>query len=306
MNYIVFDVEFNQPVSKEKLILEPFPFCFEVVQIGAVKMDEKCKISETLDILVKPRYYEHIGKDARHRIELYSRHFQQVMTFPEAYERFLDFCGQEYFMFTWGTTDLDILNKNALIYGLQPDIGVTCFDVQKLFIEHIGGDKRQISLQDAIKKMHLERYTAHNAFNDAYSTAEILSKLMLAPKKSYAINRITEVNDVLYINEECVSKVDALKRAGESNINCSCGAQAQVGRMIVLGKRKAIAASQCVCGKEYFIVVKTLNNKSGGRVNLQCHRWIMSEELKAFYLKHKEIDDAIIEYAKKHGRKNSK
>ena len=306
MNYIVLDLEFNQPSSKEELVLEPFPFCFEVIQIGAIKMDEKFKIQETIDIQVKPFYYKHIGNAVRNRIEIYSQSFQQLMTFSEAYERFIDFCGKEYCVFTWGTTDIDILNKNAIIHGLQPNNPVMCFDVQKLFNEYIGANKRQISLRDAVGKMHLERYVVHNAFNDAYSTAEILSKLMIEPQKAHAINRKIEINDMLYINEECFSKADALQRAQESKVNCSCGAKTQVEQMIVLGKSKAISTSQCICGKEYFIVVKMLKNKSNGRINLQCHRWIMSEELKAFYLKHKKIDDAIIEYAKKHGRNNKR
>ena len=92
MNYIVFDLEFSQPLSKEQLVLEPFPLYFEVIQIGAVKMDEKCSIQETIDIMVKPRYYKHIGNDARNRIGIYSKHFQQIMTFSEAYEKFLEFC----------------------------------------------------------------------------------------------------------------------------------------------------------------------------------------------------------------------
>ena len=102
MNYIVFDLEFNQPSSKEQLILEPFPFCFEVVQIGAVKMDEKYKIRETIDIQVEPIFYKNIGNAARSRIGLYSKHFQRSMAFSEAYERFIDFCGKEYCLFTWG------------------------------------------------------------------------------------------------------------------------------------------------------------------------------------------------------------
>ena len=302
MNYIVFDLEFNQPSSKEQLILEPFPFFFEVVQIGAVKMDEKCNIKETIDIQVKPFYYKHLGNATSKRIGLYSKRFQQLMTFPEAYKRFLDFCGKEYCMFTWGTTDIDILNKNAIIHGLQPNDSVTCFDMQKMFTECFGVDKNQIALRDAIRKMHLEKYVAHNAFNDAYSTAEILSRIMPEPKKAYAINRITAVNDILYINEECFSKSDALKRAQESEIYCSCGAQVKVGQIIVLGKSKGVTTSQCICGKEYFIVVKIIKNKSNGKINLQCHKWPMSEELKAFYLKQKKIDDAIIEYAQEHGR----
>ena len=306
MNYIVFDLEFNQPSSKEKLVLEPFPFCFEIIQIGAVKMDEKFKIQATIDIQVIPFYYKRIGNAVRNRIEIYIQSFQQLMTFSEAYKRFIDFCGKEYCMFTWGTTDIDILNKNAIIHGLQPSNPVMCFDVQKLFSEYIGTDKRQISLRDAVEKMHLERYVAHNAFNDAYSTAEILSKITIESPKAHAINRKTEINDMLYINEECFSRADALKRAQECKINCSCGLKNQVDQMIVLGKSKAISTSQCVCGKEYFIVAKMLKNKSTGSINLQCHRWIMSEELKAFYLKHKKIEDAIIENAKKHGRNNKR
>ncbi len=304
MNYIVFDLEFSQPLSKEQLVLEPFPLCFEVVQIGAVKMDEKCRIQETIDIMVKPSYYKHIGNDARKRIGIYSKRFQQIMTFSEAYEKFLEFCGKEYYLFSWGANDINILNKNILIHGLQPNYSVMCFDVQKLFAEYFEERKSQIGLQDAIKKMHLERYTAHNAFNDAYSTAEILSKLMITPKKTHTINKIIECDNVLYIDEECFSRSDAIKRAEEIKISCSCGAQANMGHMIRLGKSKVIASSQCVCGKEYFIVVKTLKSKSGDQINLQCYKWIMSEELKTFYLKQKKIDDAIMEYAEKHNRKN--
>ena len=83
MNYIVFDLEFNQPSSKEELILKPFPFYFEVVQIGAVKMDEKYEIEETIDIQVKPFYYKHIGNAAKNRIGIYRDRFQQLMSFSE-------------------------------------------------------------------------------------------------------------------------------------------------------------------------------------------------------------------------------
>ena len=238
MNYIVFDLEFNQPLLKEQLVLDPFPFCFEIIQIGAVKMDENFKIKATIDIMVKPRYYKHIGNSAKKRIEIYSKHFQQVMTFPKAYERFLEFCGNEYCLFSWGANDIEILNRNILIHGLQPNRKVKCFDVQKLFAEHFTDIKSQIGLQDAIKKMHLERYTAHNAFNDAYSTAEILSKLMIDPKRFEATNKIINYDNVLYVDEKCFSKADAIKKAKESKITCGCGAQVDIGRMIFWVKAK--------------------------------------------------------------------
>lgn len=304
MNYIVFDLEFNQPSSKEQLILEPFPFCFEVVQIGAVKMDEKYKIRETIDIQVEPIFYKNIGNAARSRIGLYSKHFQRSMAFSEAYERFIDFCGKEYCLFTWGATDINILNNNALIHRLQPINSEACFDVQKMFFEYVGGNKSQIKLQDAVKEMRLEQYTAHNAFNDAYSTAEILSKIEVDLRKGYIPNKTVQTTSVLYVNEECASKKDAIQRVRDSKIACSCGAHADVDRVIILGKIKAIATSRCICGKEYFVVAKFLKNKVNEKITLRCHKWIMGEDLKAFYSKQKSIDDAITEYAKKYNSKH--
>ena len=306
MNYIVFDLEFNQPSSKEQLILDPFPFCNEVIQIGAVKMDEKYNIIGTIDILVNPFYYKHIGHAAKKRIEVYREHFQRSMSFPEAYKSFLDFCEKEYCLFAWGPTDIEILNENAFIHRLQPICNVQYFDVQNLFFKCIGGNKPQERLQDAVKKMRLEQYTAHNAFNDAYSTAEILCKLKVDLKKSCVLNNTAQLNSALYINEEYSSKNDALQRAQEGKIICSCGLQASIDHLIVLGKRKAISASRCICGKEYFIVAKFSDNKAAKKIYLQCYKQTMNERIKALYLKQKQIDDSIKAYAESHSRKYKK
>lgn len=304
MNYIVFDLEFNQPLSYEQLILDPFPFYFEVIQIGAVKMDESYKIKETIDIQVKPYYYKTIGEAAKKRISLYSNRYQQLMAFPQAYDAFLDFCGEEYCLFTWGDADVNVFNKNALIHRMQPINNVTCYDVQKIFYEYFGGDKKQIGLYDALEKLKLERYTAHNAFNDAYSTAEVLSKLKVNFfKKDCRVASEPQEKCGLYLSEECLSKNDAIQMAKEHKVACSCGAGMGVDRLIVLGKIKAISAVRCECEREYFLVVKFSKTKDKKKINLQCYKWNMSEELKCFYTKQRSVDDAITEYAKTHSRK---
>ena len=41
MNYIIFDLEWNQPPDPVSMIQQPVYLTGEIVQIGAVKLDEK-------------------------------------------------------------------------------------------------------------------------------------------------------------------------------------------------------------------------------------------------------------------------
>ncbi len=41
MEYVAFDLEWNQPESAEEFIKEPISFPGEIIQIGAVKLDEE-------------------------------------------------------------------------------------------------------------------------------------------------------------------------------------------------------------------------------------------------------------------------
>ena len=57
MNYIVFDLEFNQGYKyKRKNKSRINPKCrFEIIQIGAVKLNDKLETIDRFDKLVKPQ-----------------------------------------------------------------------------------------------------------------------------------------------------------------------------------------------------------------------------------------------------------
>ena len=63
MNYIVFDLEFNQGYNFEKGTKSIInPKCpFEIIQIGAVKLNENFETVGTLDVLVKPEIYTELN-----------------------------------------------------------------------------------------------------------------------------------------------------------------------------------------------------------------------------------------------------
>lgn len=57
MNYIVLDLEWNQPFDLRCTLKRPVLLHGEIIQIGAVKTDEDHHILDTFKILVKPKLY---------------------------------------------------------------------------------------------------------------------------------------------------------------------------------------------------------------------------------------------------------
>ena len=58
MNYIVFDLEWNQcPYGKEK---ENPKLPFEIIEIGAVKLDENRNVIDSFQEIVKPAVYHRL------------------------------------------------------------------------------------------------------------------------------------------------------------------------------------------------------------------------------------------------------
>ena len=68
MNYIVFDLEWNQcPYGKGK---ENPKLPFEIIEIGAVKMDGERNVLGTFHRIVKPVVYQHLHHRTREVVGL--------------------------------------------------------------------------------------------------------------------------------------------------------------------------------------------------------------------------------------------
>ena len=68
MDYVIFDLEWNQcPYGKEK---ENPKLPFEIIEIGAVKMDSRRNVVGTFHRIVKPVVYQHLHHRTREVIGL--------------------------------------------------------------------------------------------------------------------------------------------------------------------------------------------------------------------------------------------
>ena len=61
MNYIIFDLEFNQQHPEDVVIDAPKPsLLFEIIQIGAIKLNKNFETIGTFNSLIKPNIHKRL------------------------------------------------------------------------------------------------------------------------------------------------------------------------------------------------------------------------------------------------------
>ena len=64
MDYIILDMEWNQPWPGSPTAKKPLPVQIrgEIIQIGAVRILEDQTVADEFQIMVKPKFYRHLNK----------------------------------------------------------------------------------------------------------------------------------------------------------------------------------------------------------------------------------------------------
>ncbi|MBO4981268.1 MAG: exonuclease domain-containing protein [Lachnospiraceae bacterium] len=181
MNYIVLDLEWNQSNTGLEAEVETLPF--EIIEIGAIKLNDACVMVSEFSELICPKVYHEMHHITSRLIHIQMRELERGKPFPEVAERFLEWCkGDEYRLCTWGVLDLPELQRNMKFYGMEPlsDGPIPFLDVQKLFtIGYEEDPKVRRNLEYAIDALQIEKdIPFHRAFSDAYYTAKVLTRLI--------------------------------------------------------------------------------------------------------------------------------
>ena len=109
MNYIVLDLEWNQPFDMKSMVRSPVRLHGEIIQIGAVKLDESYHILDTFKIMVSPKHYTKMHKKVTKLTGITTEDLQYGFQFPVAFKYFRKWCGEEFAFLTWGPDDVEML-----------------------------------------------------------------------------------------------------------------------------------------------------------------------------------------------------
>ena len=110
MNYIVLDLEWNQSNTGEEPEVKEIPF--EIIDIGAIKLNSDRSMIDEFNQLIKPTVYLHMHKITSKLIHLHMRDLQKGRPFKEVMNEFLEWCGDDYIFCTWGPLDLYEMKRN--------------------------------------------------------------------------------------------------------------------------------------------------------------------------------------------------
>ena len=179
MNYIVMDLEWNQSNTGEEDEISVIPF--EIIEIGAIKLNSDNEMVGEFSELVKPQVYHEMHTITSKIIHMQMQELERGKPFVEVMQRFLDWCGEDEYVFcTWGPLDLTELQKNMKYYSMEPlsDGPIAFLDIQKLFSIAYEDRKSRRALEYAIDFLKIEKdIPFHRAFSDAYYTAQILCQI---------------------------------------------------------------------------------------------------------------------------------
>ena len=163
---ILFDLEWNR--GYDKIPLD------EILQIGAVKTAfVGGPILDTFQRYIGPRVHRSYSPGAKKLPDL-PQCMASTLTFGQALDDFLAWCGDETVFASWGGDDAHILEQNCAYWKLPVPKLPKSYNLQRAFSEVAGAGKQQMALWRAVEYCGVPApFEFHNALNDCVYTAVV-------------------------------------------------------------------------------------------------------------------------------------
>ncbi len=184
MDYVIIDLEFNnlQGVYKNKREYlnrenssKRHLYPNEIIQIGAVRLNDALEETGQLNRIVKNRFYETVNPVITEMTGVTQDMMDKGMLFPEAVRELEQFCeGAQ--VLTWGISDIYEIIRNCHMHQTPIIVlGQSYLDLQTWIGQKVG-ENRTPSLKSAMEAFHVEvdDEMLHDGFYDAQSTAKVM------------------------------------------------------------------------------------------------------------------------------------
>jgi inhibitor of KinA sporulation pathway (predicted exonuclease) len=202
MQYIILDLEWNQPISYQSSVYRKVGdrLIFEMIQIGAARLDSGMRLVDTISPPIHPTCYLRIHPRIARMTHLGEEELEDAPLFAEAMEDFVRWCerdGEEYTLLTWGCDDVSVLYQNISFFKCEDIHLPPLCDIQRLF-STVHNLKDRSGLKTAMELVNItpdDTMSFHNALNDAWYTALVFKTL---PDPSAVLNYPQEPRQLIH------------------------------------------------------------------------------------------------------------
>jgi len=177
MNYIVFDLEFNMFFKFKEGQFANSDLKNEIIQIGAVKLNENLETIDEFNLLIKPVIYKRMNPYVKRKTNINTSRVVQGTPFVIAIESFNAWIGNEYILCSWGHDDILALRENCLFFGYDSISFKKFINIQKIYM-NLNSLAKQPSLESVVEGLEIEISSPfHDALSDASYTSDIFKKV---------------------------------------------------------------------------------------------------------------------------------
>lgn len=300
MQYIVLDLEWNQPISYHSTAYKSVggKLLFEMIQIGAVRVNEKMEVTDSFSQLIQPQHYLKLHPRIARITHISQEELDAAPLFPEALRAFEAWCGEDYVLLTWGPDDISVLNQNITFFRCENKLS-KIYDLQRLFGEYAGQSKDRKGLKAAMEQLQIDpdegTMPFHNAVNDAYYTALVFARMPeprkvldypLTPRKLQHLDKTKrESTAILRVR----SMKDAMRSSAAMTPPCPiCGKRMEVPEGYVKQKENQyMALADCEQHGLAFVRLAFGKNDEGKRIMTRSSS--LSEEQNKAYVHTKHL-----------------
>ena len=301
MNYIVLDLEWNQAMSSDSAVFKKLRIHLrgEIIEIGAVKLNEDMTPGEEFTIDVRPQFFRRIHYKVKKITGFDKERLAHGVPFPDALEQFHQWCGEAVTFLTWGIDDQGIMEQNIIIHDLDWDWISGWLNLQTIYSMQTVGQRVQRSLSSAMEHFGIEQTrVAHDALGDAYNTALVCSHLdmerglrELADTERLVARQAEEKQARLNAEpqpiehtapQEFVSKADAFSDAIASPVCPVCGADMSGGRWVNQGDQRYMNLHACPEHGKFLTRLKFKKSEAGLWAASRL-MYVADEDMESFY-----------------------
>lgn len=176
MNFVILDLEWNGTYSRRLK-----GFINEIIEFGAVKVNESMQILDTFDALVRPQIGKKISGKIKTLTNITNEELANGLQFMQVMSRFRKWMGDAVLM-TWGTSDILTLIENSRYFCgsdripfLKQYINLQSYCEQMLHYDHA----KQMGLSTSAHLLGIDEadIAHHRAMDDSLLSLRCLERL---------------------------------------------------------------------------------------------------------------------------------
>ncbi|WP_288479471.1 3'-5' exonuclease [uncultured Clostridium sp.] len=215
MGYVVIDLEFNRMDNIEKHYpniyleheyLKDIDIESEIIEIGAIKVDQYMKVEGELKVYIKPSIFPVLNPEIINITKITNEDLEKGISFEEAMAKLKEFTGNN-ILCSWAKDDIAQIIINSHYHKYEDIKWVNKYiDIQE-YVTKVIGAKKSLSLKNALTRLNIKADSnlLHDALNDAYFTVQAFKQLYnYRIVKNYIVNN---VYDMPAINLKCVDNI---------------------------------------------------------------------------------------------------